>query len=145
MNNHHIDVWLERCCQLAAVGLSLSCAFLFRFDFSVPAALMPTLKLALLIAILVKLPIFDWAGFYRGLRRFVSIPDLQLVFLGNVLASVMFAAAAMLWIGPEMPRSILALDGLLCFVATAFVRFSVRICNEAFREHSGQPRTGILI
>jgi FlaA1/EpsC-like NDP-sugar epimerase len=44
-----------------------------------------------------------------------------------------------------MPRSILVLDGLICFVATAFVRFFVRICHEAFREHSGQPRTGILI
>ena len=30
-------------------------------------------------------------------------------------------------------------------MATALVRFSVRIRNEAFRERSGQERTGILI
>jgi FlaA1/EpsC-like NDP-sugar epimerase len=44
-----------------------------------------------------------------------------------------------------MPRSVFIIDAVLCFVATALVRFSVRICNEAFREHSGHERKGILI
>ena len=145
MNNRHIDVWLERICQLAAVGLSLTVAFYLRFDFAIPPGLGPILKEALLLAVLVKIPIFDWAGFYRGLRRFVSIPDLYLVFLGNLAGSVLFAAAAMLWIGPEMPRSIFLIDALTCFLATALVRFSVRICNETFRENSSQERKGILI
>jgi FlaA1/EpsC-like NDP-sugar epimerase len=146
MNNRHIDVWLERMCHLAAVGLSVTAAFLLRFDFSIPASLTAVFKQALLIAILVKLPVFDWAGFYRGLRRFVSIPDLYLIFIGNVVGSVLFAAAAMFWIGAEMPRSIFLIDAVFCFVATALVRFSVRIFNEAFfRERPGQERTGILI
>lgn len=146
MKNHrNIDVWLERACHLTAVGLSVTAAFLLRFDFAIPAGVMPILKQALLIAILVKLPIFDWVGFYRSLRRFVSIPDLYLVFLGNVAGSVLFAAVTMFWIGPAMPRSVLVVDAVLCFVATALVRFSVRIRNEAFREHSGQERIGILI
>jgi FlaA1/EpsC-like NDP-sugar epimerase len=146
MKNHrNIDVWLERACHLTAVGLSVTAAFLLRFEFSIPAGVMPILKQALLIAILVKLPIFDWVGFYRSLRRYVSIPDLYLVFLGNVAGSVLFAAVTMFWIGPAMPRSVLVVDAVLCFVATALVRFSVRIRNEAFREHSGQERIGILI
>ena len=146
MKNHrNIDVWLERACHLTAVGLSVTAAFLLRFDFTIPAGVLPILKQALLIAILVKLPIFDWVGFYRSLRRFASIPDLYLVFLGNVAGSVLFAAVTMFWIGPAMPRSVLVMDAVLCFVGTALVRFSVRIRNEAFREHSGQERTGILI
>jgi FlaA1/EpsC-like NDP-sugar epimerase len=146
MKNHrNIDVWLERACHLTAVGLSVAAAFLLRFDFSIPAGVAPILKQALLIAILVKLPIFDWVGFYRSLRRFASIPDLYLVFLGNVAGSVLFAAVTMFWIGPAMPRSVLVMDAVLCFVGTALVRFSVRIRNEAFREHSGQERIGILI
>ena len=133
MKNHrNIDVWLERVCHLAAVGLSVTAAFLLRFDFSIPASVIPILKESLLIAILVKLPIFDLSGFYRSLRRFVSIPDLYLVFLGNMAGSVLFAALSMFWIGPAMPRSVLIIDAVLCFVATALVRFSVRICNEAF-------------
>ncbi len=146
MKNHrNIDVWLERACHLTVVGLSVAAAFLLRFDFAIPASAIPILKEALLIAILVKLPIFDWVGFYRSLRRFASIPDLYLVFLGNVAGSVLFAAASMFCIGPAMPRSVVIIDAVLCFVATALVRFSVRICNETFRERSGQERTGILI
>jgi FlaA1/EpsC-like NDP-sugar epimerase len=143
--NRNIDVWLERACHLAVVALSVTAAFLLRFDLSLPADVIPILKEALLIAILVKLPVFDWSGFYRSLRRFVSIPDLYLVFLGNLAGSVLFAALSMFWIGPAMPRSVLIIDAILCFVATALVRFSVRIRNATFREHSTVERTGILI
>ncbi len=136
--------WSGRC-HLTVVALCVTAAFLLRFDFSLPADVIPILKEALLIAILVKLPVFDWSGFYRSLRRFVSIPDLYLVFLGNLAGSVLFAALSMFWIGPAMPRSVLIIDAILCFVATALVRFSVRIRNATFREHSGEERTGILI
>ena len=146
MKNHrNFDIWLERACHLMVVGLSVAAAFLLRFDFTLPPSVIPILKQALLIAILVKLPIFDLIGFYRGVRRFVSIPDLYLVFLGNVAGSVLFIAVSMLWIGWTMPRSVLIIDAVLCFVATALVRFSVRICNETFRERSVQERMGILI
>jgi FlaA1/EpsC-like NDP-sugar epimerase len=145
-NDRHTDIWLERACQLAAVGLSVTAAFLLRFDFSIPSGLAPILRQAFLIAILVKLPIFDWVGFYRGLRRFASIPDLYIVFLGNVAGSAMFASVSIFVVGPAMPRSILLIDALLCFVTTALVRFSVRIRNEAFfRERSQEGRRGIII
>ena len=38
MNTHHIDVWLERICQLIAVALSFTAAFYLRFDFAIPAS-----------------------------------------------------------------------------------------------------------
>ena len=146
MKNHrNLDIWLERACHLTVVGLSVAAAFFLRFDFAIPAGVIPILKQALLIAIVVKLPIFDLIGFYRGLRRFVSIPDLYLVFLGNLAGSVLFVTVSMFWIGPPMPRSVLMIDAILCFVATALVRFSVRICDETFRERPLQERTGILI
>jgi FlaA1/EpsC-like NDP-sugar epimerase len=140
------DLWCERACQLAAVGLSLTGAFLLRFDFSIPAGEAPILEQAVLIAMLVKLPIFEWVGFYRGLRRFASIPDLYVVFFGNLIGSALVAAASVLWIGPPMPRSVLLIDALLCFVSTSLVRFSARIRNEGFlRERSGEGRKAIII
>jgi FlaA1/EpsC-like NDP-sugar epimerase len=146
MKTHpNFDIWLERASNLIAVGLSVVAAFLLRFDFAAPAGIFPVMKQALLIAILVKLPIFDLIGFYRTLRRFVSIPDLILVFLGNLAGSLLFVVVSVFWIGPAMPRSVLIVDGVLCFVATALVRFSVRIANETFRERSPQRRTGILV
>jgi FlaA1/EpsC-like NDP-sugar epimerase len=146
MKTHpNFDIWLERASNLIAVGLSVVAAFLLRFDFAAPPGIFPVMKQALLIAILVKLPIFDLIGFYRTLRRFVSIPDLILVFLGNLAGSLLFIVVTVFWIGPSMPRSVLIIDGVLCFVATALVRFSVRIVNETFRERSPQQRTGILV
>jgi len=136
---------MERLCHVAAVALSLSTAFLLRFDFTLPVAVIPILKQVLLIAIMVKLPVFDLLGFYRGLRRFVGIPDLYLVFLGNLAGSILFIAVSMLWIGPPMPRSVFLIDALLCFLATTLLRFSVRIFEETFRERSTRHRAGILI
>lgn len=140
-----LNIWLERACHLAVVALSVTGAFLLRFDLTLPLVVIPILKRALLIAVLVKLPIFDLIGFYRGMRRFVGIPDLYLVFLSNVTGSVLFMVISMLWIGPAMPRSVLIIDAVLCFVATALVRFSDRIWYETFRDHATPERTGILI
>jgi len=145
MNNRHIDVWLERVCQLLAVAISLTVSFHLRFEFAIPASIAPVFRRALFLAILLKLPVFDFVGFYRGVRRFVSIPDLFLVFIGNVIGSALFAAAAEFWIGRAMPRSVFFIDATLCFLATSLVRFSVRICHETFRGRSTQARTGILI
>lgn len=145
-NARHTEVWLERACNLTAVGLSVTAAFLLSFDFSIPAGLAPILRQAVLIAIVVKLPIFDWVGFYRGLRRFVSIPDLYIVFLGNLVGSTLFAAVSIFWIGPTIPRSVFLIDTFLCFLTTSLVRFSARIHNEGFpRERSGKGRSGIVI
>src|SRR5690349_1392548 len=105
MNTNHIDVWLERICQLIAVALSFTAAFYLRFEFAIPATLVPVFQHALLLAVLVKPPVFDGVGFYRGLRRFVSIPDLYLVFLGNVIGSLLFAVVTVAWLVPELPRS----------------------------------------
>lgn len=144
-NPRDLDVWLERGCHLAAVGFSVTAAFLLRFDFAVPEGLNPILLKACLIAALVKLPIFDLAGFYRGIRRFVSTPDLYRLFAGNLAGSMLFAAVSRFVIGPGMPRSIWIIDGILAFVTTTLVRFSVRIFNEAFVRGQGSQRTGILI
>src|SRR5437868_5651784 len=71
-NYRNIDIWLDRACHLTVVTLSVAAAFLLRFDFTIPSIVGPILKQAVLIAILVKLPIFDWLGLYRSLRQFVS-------------------------------------------------------------------------
>jgi len=141
-----LDFWAERACHLAAVAASVIAAFLLRFDCSLPDEAVGILKQALLIAVVVKLPVFDLIGFYRGLRRYVSLPDLYLVFLGNLAGSVLFATVSMMWLGGRMPRSVVIIDSILCFIATGLIRFSVRICKHTFgRDRSALERTGILI
>ena len=145
-SDRHADVWIERAYHLSAVGLSVVGAFLLRFDFSIPTGLAPILLHVILISILAKLPIFDWVGFYRGLRRFASIPDLYIVLVGNIAGSALFTAVSIISIGPPLPRSVFLIDAVLCFLSTSLVRFSARIRNEAFlRERSRDARRGIII
>ena len=132
-----INVWIERICHTAAIALSVTSAFLLRLDFSIPASLTPVLKQALLIAILMKLPAFEWAGFYRGLRRFVSIPDLYRMFLGNLAGSVLFTAVSRAWIGPAMPRFLWPSKGWI-FPMTCSVSSEDGLCHPRKSEDLGQ-------
>ena len=145
-NRPQIGLRLERAFHLVAIAFSVAGAFLLRFDFSIPGNMSTVLRDAVLIAIAVKMLAFECTAFYSGLRRFVSMPDLYRLFVGNLVGSALFAAATRIWIGPAMPRSVWLIDALLCFVTTALVRFFDRIGNEAFHSNTvGEGRTGILI
>jgi len=141
----HVDIWFERACHAVAVGMSVIAAFLLQFDFSLPHAEVSVLKRAFLSALVVKLPIFDGVGFYRGMRRFASIRDVYTIFIANLAGSAAFAVVLALWVG-DIPWSVWLIDGVLCFLLTSLLKFSERIRDEAFvREHSTEPRKGVLI
>ena len=145
-NDRRMDIWIERTFNLTAVVVSVTAAFLLRFDFVIATGVGVLLRAAIPIAVMVKLPIFEWVGLYRGVREFASLPDLFLVWLGNIVGSVLFATASMFLIGPTMPRSIIVIDALLCFVGTGLVRFAPRICRHMVsRKRAAKERFGILI
>ena len=147
MRNHlRVGAWLDQACHLAVIGLSVEAAFLLRFDFSIPSGTISVLTKAICLALLLKLPVFNLAGFHRALRRFASVSDLYGLLLGNLAGSFLFLIASLAWIGPAMPKSVWVIDGILCFFGTALVRYSVRIRDEALaRDCSGQQRKGVLI
>ena len=99
INRRHLDIWLERACHLAAVGLSVIAAFLLKFDRSIPGALDTVVKQALLIAVLVKLPVFEWAGFTAVCGGWRACRICTWCFSATWLGSILFAAMSMLWIG----------------------------------------------
>ena len=72
---NRLGFWLDHAAHFAAVILSMTAAFLLRFDFSMPQGTASVLGEAIWIALLVKLPVFDVAGFHRGLRQFASIQE----------------------------------------------------------------------
>src|SRR5713226_3425584 len=135
----HVDSWLDPAIHLAIIVSSLTAAFLLRFDFSIPPDVVPIVKEALCIALVVKLPIFELAGFHRSLWRFADVTDLFRIFVGNAAATILFTGVTLLWIGPAMPRSVVVIDALLCLLGTALVRLSVRLYNEVRPpEHNAQ-------
>jgi len=142
----HADSWLDPAIHLAIIVSSLTAAFLLRFDFSIPPDVVPIVKEALCIALVVKLPIFELAGFHRSLWRFADVTDLFRIFVGNAAATILFTGVTLLWIGPAMPRSVVVIDALLCLLGTALVRLSVRLYNEVRpSEHNAQDCRAVLI
>ncbi len=110
--------------------VSLTLAFLLRFDALIPVTELPGFRVGLIIALIVKLIAFRISRLDRGWSRFVGMRDLHDVFLANVFGSTMFIAATLAVVGSAFPRSVYIIDFLVCFLVTAATRCSVRIYRE---------------
>jgi FlaA1/EpsC-like NDP-sugar epimerase len=121
---------MVRAVQLAVFAFSGVAAFLLRFDFGLPAHYWRHLAYALPIWIVVKTVVFRMASLDRGWWRYVSVDDLLRIVVGNFVGSVL-SCVAILSIAPGgFPRSIYALDLMVCFLGTAGVRMTVRMLAE---------------
>ncbi len=114
-------------------------AYAFRFDFSIPAEYRSRI-LSLLPAILViKLLVLWQFGCFKGWWRYVSMPDLVQLLKASIIGSTLFIAYIVLvYHLDHVPRSVLILDGVFCFLGLSGVRFTTR----AFREHYLPLRQG---
>src|SRR5262245_44808794 len=115
------------------IVLSVLIAFWVRFDF-LPSSLDSNLALFVwTFSVAVKLPAFLLGGVQRGCWRYAGLNDLSRIFLVNVAASAGWATVVVTLHGPEFPRSIYAIDFLICFLLSAGGRFSVRLYNETLK------------
>jgi FlaA1/EpsC-like NDP-sugar epimerase len=111
--------------------VSIATAFLLRFDFSVPAAMNAILVQGVLLAVLVKVPIFFAARLHTASWRFAGIRDLSRVFAANSAASAALMASVLVWHSASgFPRSLPAIDFLVCFLLTGGAQFAVRTYHE---------------
>jgi FlaA1/EpsC-like NDP-sugar epimerase len=109
---------------------SVIIAFLLRFELTIPTYEIVSVWTAILVCVLVKTVVFTALGLDRGWWRYVSIPDLIRLGVGNLLGSCL----VFLIIYPRVsvfPRSFYPLDLLLCFVLTSGIRVIVRIISES--------------
>ena len=111
---------------------SLLLAYAFRFDFSIPSPYWVRIVSLLPAVLIIKLAAFWQFDCFRGWWRYVSMPDLVQIVKANVLGSVVFVIYAVLvYRLDQIPRSVLILDGVFCFLVIGGIRFVTR----AFREH----------
>src|SRR4051794_11812977 len=81
-------------------ALSLSAAFVLRFDLTMPLDQIPLLVKGLCILVPVKTAVFYYAGLNRGWWRYVGLADLLRLLYANIIGSVAFTVLAALVIGP---------------------------------------------
>jgi FlaA1/EpsC-like NDP-sugar epimerase len=117
--------------QFGVFALSALAAFLLRFDFSVPREQYGHLATALMVLVIIKVIVFRIAKLDRGLWRYVSVIDVVRVGVGNLIASSIACVIILAISSPGFPRSLYAIDFLLCLLATGGLRFTVRLIQEA--------------
>ena len=111
---------------------ALLMAYSFRFEFSIPPAYWARIGSLIPAVLIIKLVVFRQFGCFRGWWRYVSMPDLVQIIKASLLGSVIFVVYAVLVYRLDLiPRSVLILDGIFCFLAIGGIRFVTR----AFREH----------
>lgn len=123
--------------ESATIFASAVIAFLLRFDFRIPALYIPILFLAVGVWLPVKLLFFHILGLDRRSARYISLPDLAL-FAFSYLAAGFVSLLILLPLGQgRVPRSVYAIDFLLCVMLTAGLRVTIRMASES--RHSPEP------
>ena len=131
--------------DIVAVILAWWLAYLFRFNFEIPAFYVVSLKETLPWVVPIQAASFFWFGLYREVWRYVSLHDLR-----SILYAVLTAATAvplalfMLQILVGVPRSVLLLDPILLLFMLGGSRITYRVCgrrSDFFRKNTlkGNP------
>jgi len=120
---------------LLCASVSLSTAFLLRFDFRIPETEQWHLVAGLWLLVPVKLAVLCSFRIYRGRWYAVSVFDLLPFLTANVIASMLAAVAGLTIIGRSFPRAVYPIDLLVCVVMTSGVQCAIRLYREILLNH----------
>jgi FlaA1/EpsC-like NDP-sugar epimerase len=126
--------------DVVLIGLAFVFAFLLRFDFTVPPALLPLFRQGLLVSLLIKPLVFLFSGLYRNLWRYASLQD-GVEIAKVVTASSVISGFTLMYLRhfAPYPRSIFILDW---FLLLALI-MSSRLVWRVYRETVIMPRRNL--
>ncbi len=114
-----------------AISFSFMDAFALRFDMRIPQMYWNSFYTLLPSVLIIKMCVFWWLGLSEGWWRYVSMYDFLLILKANAIGSALFTLYVVFFHSADIvPRSVLVLDGLLCFS----VMIGVRVFTRIFRE-----------
>jgi FlaA1/EpsC-like NDP-sugar epimerase len=136
INHNHIRVRSLQVLGLACLaGLSLAASFELRFEFAIPADVLPLLWVGLLAAIPVKVGLFYLGRFHRSLRMYAETGDVFRLLVRNALASVFFALCMRVVTHGSFPRSVYLIDFLMSSMSMVVVWFSTGLSRLGWWHH----------
>lgn len=118
--------------DLLAVLVAWAGAYLIRFNLTWPQTFHQDMVYGLLVLLAVQLIACRWAGLYRGMWSFASLPDLRrlvravMVSVVAILALALFSKSWLL-----IPRSVVVIYPLLLLVVMGGGRIAWRIWRES--------------
>lgn len=122
--------------HIALVSLAYFMAFLLRFEFRMPAEQWNLFLRTLPLLLIIRMAVFGAFHLYKGLWRYVSMPDIVGILKAVTLSSLIFLAGVLLVWGHGFPRSIVVLDWVLCLGVVGGVRLAIRVLRELVLDHA---------
>jgi UDP-GlcNAc:undecaprenyl-phosphate GlcNAc-1-phosphate transferase len=120
-------------------------AHLLRFEAALTPDIQRLLIRSLPLIIVIKLACFAALGLYRGVWRYVSLPDMLTIFKAVTLGSGLSALTLLyLWRFEGYSRAVFIIDWLLLFVGVSATRVAERFLNE-WIVSAAEDATPILI
>lgn len=118
--------------DLAAVAVAWLGGFLIRFNFDWPAEYNGKVLLGLAVLLAIHAAACRWAGLYRGMWLFASLPDLKRVLKAVGVSSIGLVVFLALdrSAGPAVPRSMLVLYPVLLLIVMGGGRAAWRMWKE---------------
>ncbi len=119
-------------------------AFLFRFNFDIPDNFSQSMLENAVWVVPLQALVFLFAGLYRGVWRFASLPDLQRLIRAIAISSALVVAILFMF-KPHgvVPRSVLIMDPMLLLLLMGGSRFAYRAWKEhrlyGYAQFSGKP------
>jgi FlaA1/EpsC-like NDP-sugar epimerase len=121
--------------DLLLTALSALLAFAIRLDFPLFGSYLPTCVAFVIMAWVIKIPIYYLFGLYRRYWRYASVQEMLSILAATALASLLLAVLVLGLILPlggfaRFPRSVLVIDWLLSLFLIGGSRFSIRFLGE---------------
>ena len=121
-------------------------AFLFRFDFQIPAEFYGPFWMSLGALLVVKTAVFGVLKMFQGWWKYVSLYDVIGLAHALAVSSLVFMAVNTLVVSPEVfPRSIYLLDFTMSLVFLAGARGGLRLVREAMAAGASAHRPQNLL
>jgi FlaA1/EpsC-like NDP-sugar epimerase len=117
--------------DVIAVALAWVAAFWLRFNLEVPDDFYDVMVYRLPWAVVIYATLFWMLGLYRGLWRYASVPDLQLIVTTVAVGALAVPAAVILHgAGTTVPRSVYVLTPVLLLLIMGGSRLAYRAWRE---------------
>src|SRR6185312_2900860 len=123
--------------EICTIIFAATLAFDLRFDFKIPAFYVHALLIACLVWVPLKLVFFKILALDKRWARYISLADLLRLVESNALGSGS-ALIVLFVVDSKVPKSVYAIDFLLCVTLTAGLRIGVRIIAETYRARGSQ-------
>ncbi len=122
------NFWVILLIDITLLVSSYYLAFYFRFEGSIPAAMLHLLKMTILPIIIIKISSFLFFDLYKGMWRYTGINDLLNIIKATVLSIgifILYLVAVYSFLG--ISRSVIIADGLLTIFFIGGSRLSIRM------------------